>query len=69
AGQRWGRSQRTAIRTPAPRAVRSVRARYARNYPLRVAVLFAGAARDGLLAAFKAFAKSSRRSDPGASDS
>ncbi|MEU1419554.1 hypothetical protein [Kitasatospora sp. NPDC005751] len=53
----------------APRAVRSVRARYARNYPLRVAVLFAGVARDGLLAAFKAFAKSSRRSDPGASDS
>ncbi|MFF2045309.1 hypothetical protein ACFVVX_33330 [Kitasatospora sp. NPDC058170] len=58
---------------PSPRqgaaAVRSIRARYARSYRLRVAALFAGVARDGLLAAFKAVSKASRRSDPGGADS
>ncbi|MFI6848872.1 hypothetical protein OG535_22920 [Kitasatospora sp. NBC_00085] len=59
-------------RHPSPRedagAVRSLRARYARSYRLRVAALFAGVVRDGLLGAFKAVAKASRRSDPGDSD-
>ncbi|MFI9329377.1 hypothetical protein ACIGZJ_17755 [Kitasatospora sp. NPDC052868] len=58
-------------RHPSPRqdtAVRSLRARYARSYRMRVAVLFAGVARDGLLVAFKAVAKSSRRPNSGDTD-
>ncbi|MFF1908564.1 hypothetical protein [Kitasatospora sp. NPDC058218] len=50
-------------------SARSLRARYARSYRLRVGVLFAGVVRDGLLVAFKAVSKESRRSDPGDSDS
>ncbi|WP_406202318.1 hypothetical protein OH807_23835 [Kitasatospora sp. NBC_01560] len=61
------------LRHPSPRqdagAVRSLRARYARSYRLRVAVLFAGVARDGLLVAFKAVAKSSRQRNSGDADS
>ncbi|MEV0536889.1 hypothetical protein [Kitasatospora sp. NPDC050463] len=60
-------------RHPSPRqdtaSTSSLRARYARSYRMRVAVLFAGVIRDGLLAAFKAVSKTSRRSNSGDSDS